>query len=67
MVHTVRGCAKFPWQLAYYSATLKLTEISVYQNYTACETPSAGFEVRNNIATTFPASLCSRRSVNFKG
>ena len=48
LVHNVCACTKFPWLPAYYSATLKLTEIFVYmvklQNYTACETPSGGLK-----------------------
>jgi len=33
------------------------------QNYTACETPSGGFQVRNNIATTLTVCIDSFKTI----
>ena len=69
-----RGGGKRTWYILfehapYYSATLKLMEISVYllkatpQNFTSCETPSGCFEVRNNIALTLTGYIASFKTI----
>ena len=59
---TVHACAEFPWQPAYYSATLKLWPIFVYmlkaawQSFSPCETHTGDCKVRNSIS--LPVTVC---------